>query len=197
MSASHESYVKWIQIGKDLGYDGVDLTAFVKERTDEDRDHRIAERELKKAELENAEKIKQQELEAAYKRQEIESLQRQQERDALAKEKENERQFELNKLKLIKDQELAEKRVQHEAERVQADFTLRQQELEIRRQNSETQSSNVERYDRENEFRSFNLSLPKFDNNGTNLQGFLTRFEKLATVMFGVWNCPNVWTVFH
>jgi hypothetical protein len=57
MSASHESYVKWIQIGKDLGYEGVSLTAFVKERTDEDRDQRIAEREMKKAE--NAEKIKQ------------------------------------------------------------------------------------------------------------------------------------------
>ena len=117
MSATaQESYVKWIQIGKDLGYEGVDLTAFVKERTDEDRDNRIAEREMKKAELENDERITQQELEAAYKRQEIESLQkrqeaeflqRQQERDALAKEKENERQFELNKLKLIKDQELA------------------------------------------------------------------------------------------
>ena len=98
MSATaQESYVKWIQIGKDLGYEGVDLTAFVKERTDEDRDHRIAERELKKAE--NAERIQQQEIEASCKRQELEALQKQQEREALEKEKE--RQFELNKLKLI------------------------------------------------------------------------------------------------
>jgi hypothetical protein len=66
-------------------------------------------------------------------------LQKQQERE----EKEKERQFELNKLKLIQEQQLVEKGVQQEAERVQADFTLCQQELEIRRQNSETQSSNL------------------------------------------------------
>jgi hypothetical protein len=72
-----------------LGYEGVSLTAFVKERTDEDRDQRIAEREMKKAE--NAEKIKQHEIEALH------------------IEKGKERQFELNKLKLIEEQQLDER----------------------------------------------------------------------------------------
>ena len=60
------------------------------------------------------------------------------------------------------EQQLAEKRINEEAMRSQADFALRQQELDIRRQVSETLSSNSERYSSENEFRSFNLSLPKF-----------------------------------
>jgi hypothetical protein len=98
----------------------------------------------------------------------------------------------LRKLKLLQEQQLAEIRVQQESERAQSEFTLRQQELEIRRQNSESQNSNAERFERETEFRSFNLSLPKFDNNGANLQGFLTRFETLATV----YRLPvNVWSL--
>ena len=52
---------------------------------------------------ENADRIKQQEIQA---------LQKQQEREALEKEKQNEREFELRRLKLVQDQQLAEKRVQ-------------------------------------------------------------------------------------
>jgi hypothetical protein len=48
MSAAHECYLKWIEVGKQLGFEGTELKQFVKERTDEERQNRIVERDLKK-----------------------------------------------------------------------------------------------------------------------------------------------------
>ena len=113
-----------IQMGKDLGYEGEKLQAFVKQQQDYERGERIAERELERERIaaEEAKADKERELE----RDRI-AAQEKERADKLAAQ-DKDREIELAKITAERDIEMA--RIEGIAEQAERDRELKRTELE-------------------------------------------------------------------
>jgi hypothetical protein len=169
----HESYQKWIQVGRELGLSDTALNDFVKSEIAQERETRSLDRQMMKlqAEEQQAEKQREREIELAK----IQDAEKQREKD-----------YEIKVMQIQMEKEIAIKRLEYESDKVQREAQMRQTEIETRSrflsERNETENSH---------FRNFNLGLPKFNNDSAQLPAFLSRFETLArayNLPSGLWS---------
>jgi hypothetical protein len=170
----HESYQKWIQVGRELGLSDTALNDFVKSEIAQERETRSLDRQMMKlqAEEQQAEKQREREMELAK----IQDAEKQREKD-----------YEIKVMQIQMEKEIAIKRLEYESDKVQSEAQMRQTEIETRSrflsERNETENSH---------FRNFNLGLPKFNNDSAQLPAFLSRFETLARA----YNLPSdLWSL--
>ena len=149
----HESYQKWIQVGRELGLSDAALNDFVKNEIDQERETRNLDRQMMK----------------------IQAQERETEKERERQERETEKEHELKVLQIQMEKEIALKRLEIENDKAEKEAQIRRVEIEARSrvmtERNETENSH---------FRNFNLGLPKFNNDSAQLHAFLSRFETLA-----------------
>ena len=153
----HESYQKWIQVGRELGLSDAALNDFVKNEIAQERETRNLDRQMMKIQAQERE------------------TEKERERKERETEKEREKEHELKVLQIQMEKEIALKRLEIENDKAEKEAQIRRVEIEARSrvmtERNETENSH---------FRNFNLGLPKFNNDSAQLHAFLSRFETLA-----------------
>ena len=201
---SVNDYQQWLKMGQDLGMEGVELKAFVKERQDESREDRAKEREDKKArELLEIEKGKRQDEHEREKRQaEIEEArskrQADDERDKRQAEEERiKRQMEIDEEKAKRQMEIDEATARRQAEEEQSkrqiDLELKKLETELKIKEIEARTTYDSRQNRDGNamFVTYSvegngnsgkgmrdIKFPNFNENKDCLDAYLLRFER-------------------
>ena len=178
---------KLIQMGKELGYERQALQEFVKQQQDFERSERLAERELEKDKIAQAEKDREVELAKIAADREIEmarieSMERQAEKDREAKlaqvegdkEAKLATEIELEKLKYSFER-------QHDELKGQMNLQRAVFKVELEKQKADKAAH------------AWDPKLPYFDESKDKMDSYLSRFEKYATA--NEWK-KSVWAAY-
>ena len=205
-----------IQMGKDLGYEGEKLQAFVKQQQDYERGERIAERELERDRIaaEEAKADKERELE----RDRIAA----QEKERVDKFAAQEKDREIELAKIAAEERLEMARIEGIAEQAERDRELKRNELETGRESKLSSEIELEKLKHSFEMKHLELmgqlevqratfktelekqksdklahardpKLPYFEESKDKMDSYLSRFEKYATA--NKWD-KNVWAAY-
>src|ERR1043165_1774541 len=190
---SVNDYQQWLKMGQDLGMEGVELKAFVKERQDEQREDRAKEGEDKKARelLEEARSKRQTEEEKEKRQAEIEEARSKRQAD----DERDKRQAEDERIKrqMEIDEATARRQAEEEQSKRQIELELKKLETELKIKEIEARTTYDSRQNRDSNAMFVtdsvegngnngkgmrDIKFPNFNENKDCLDAYLLRFER-------------------